>query len=66
MTQNKMNFRYLVYSECIARSMERAVDAVGGITVILGSAQVTLRSTVTALGTELPRPRKSTSGSECV
>lgn len=39
----KMN--YLVYSVCIAISMERALGPGGGITLIRGSAQVTERST---------------------
>lgn len=54
---------YLVYSECRAISIFLA--DVGGITVIRGSAQVTLRSTVTAR-VALATPSKSGSGSECV
>lgn len=55
---------YLVYSECMARSMDLAVAAEGGMTVMRGSAHVTLRSTVPARGVDMPI--KSTSGSECV
>lgn len=59
----------LVYSVCIAISIARGLFcAVGGITLILGSANVTLRSTVTArAGSDTDTGCMSlNSGSDCV